>query len=82
MRARRDGSGIGVYSKLNAADSGMRAQLESALRADAFHLIFQPIAPLVGAAEPQYQALLRLRDSNTGELYSAAQLSRKPRAPA
>lgn len=72
--ARQDGSGIGVYSKLNAADSGMRAQLEAALHADAFHLIFQPIAPLVGAAEPQYQALLRLRDSNTGELYSAAQL--------
>ncbi|MBS0432206.1 MAG: EAL domain-containing protein [Proteobacteria bacterium] len=72
--ARQDGSGIGVYSKLNAADSSMRAQLEAALHADAFHLIFQPIAPLVGAAEPQYQTLLRLRDSNTGELHSAAQL--------
>ncbi|HJU25744.1 MAG TPA: EAL domain-containing protein, partial [Rhodanobacteraceae bacterium] len=72
--ARRNGSGVGVYSQLSAADSGMRAQLEAALRADAFHLIFQPIAPLAGAAEPQYQALLRLRDSSSGELYSAAQL--------
>ncbi|MGH8213490.1 MAG: EAL domain-containing protein, partial [Rhodanobacteraceae bacterium] len=72
--ARRDQGGIGMYSRLGAADSGMRAQLEAALRADAFHLIFQPIAPLAGAAEPQYQALLRLRDSSSGELYSAAQL--------
>jgi diguanylate cyclase (GGDEF)-like protein len=72
--ARRDAGGIGVYSRLSAADNGMRAQLEDALRADAFHLIFQPIAPLAGAAEPQYQALLRLRDSASGELYSAAQL--------
>jgi len=72
--ARRDQGGIGMYSRLGAADGGMRAQLEAALRADAFHLIFQPIAPLAGAAEPQYQALLRLRDSSSGELYSAAQL--------
>ncbi|HEY3521070.1 MAG TPA: response regulator, partial [Rhodanobacteraceae bacterium] len=71
--ARRDQGGIGMYSRLGAADNGMRAQLEAALRADAFHLIFQPIAPLAGAAEPQYQALLRLRDSS-GELHSAAQL--------
>jgi EAL domain-containing protein (putative c-di-GMP-specific phosphodiesterase class I)/GGDEF domain-containing protein len=72
--ARRDQGGIGMYSRLGAADGGMRAQLEAALRADAFHLIFQPIAPLAGAAEPQYQALLRLRDSSSGELYSAAHL--------
>ncbi|HJU07222.1 MAG TPA: EAL domain-containing protein [Rhodanobacteraceae bacterium] len=72
--ARRDRGGIGLYSRLGAIESGMRSQLEAALRADAFHLIFQPIAPLAGAAEPQYQALLRLRDSSSGELYSAAQL--------
>ncbi len=72
--ARRDGSGIGVYSRLATADNGMREQLQAALQTDAFHLIFQPIAPLAGAAEPQYQALLRLRDSGSGELYSAAQL--------
>ncbi len=72
--ARRDGGGIGVYSRLDAKSSGLRAQLESALRADAFHLVFQPIAPLAGAAEPQYQALLRLRDSSSGQLHSAAEL--------
>lgn len=71
--ARRDGGGIGVFSQLDADAGGMRAQLETALRADAFHLVFQPIAPLVGAAEPQYQALLRLRDSG-GQLYAAAEL--------
>ncbi|HET6912028.1 MAG TPA: EAL domain-containing protein [Rhodanobacteraceae bacterium] len=71
--ARRDGGGIGVFSQLDAEAGGMRRQLETALRADAFHLVFQPIAPLVGAAEPQYQALLRLRDSS-GQLYAAAEL--------
>ncbi|HET7558198.1 MAG TPA: EAL domain-containing protein, partial [Rhodanobacteraceae bacterium] len=71
--ARRDGGGIGVFSQLDAEAGGMRRQLETALRADAFHLVFQPIAPLVGAAEPQYQALLRLRDSG-GQLYTAAEL--------
>jgi len=71
--ARRDGGGIGVFSKLDAEAGSMRRQLETALRADAFHLVFQPIAPLVGAAEPQYQALLRLRDSS-GQLYTAAEL--------
>lgn len=71
--ARRDGGGIGVFSKLDAEAGGMRRQLETALHADAFHLVFQPIAPIVGAAEPQYQALLRLRDSG-GQLYTAAEL--------
>lgn len=71
--ARRDGGGIGVFSKLDAESGGMRRQLETALHADAFHLVFQPIAPMVGAAEPQYQALLRLRDSS-GQLYTAAEL--------
>lgn len=72
--ARRGGSGgVGVFSQLDAEASGLRAQLQSALKADAFHLAFQPIAPLVGAAEPQYQALLRLRDSG-GQLYTAADL--------
>jgi len=71
--ARRDQGGIGRYSCLGAAEKGMRAQLEAALRTDSFHLIFQPIAPLAGAADPQYQALLRLRDGS-GELHSAAQL--------
>ncbi|MGH8164910.1 MAG: EAL domain-containing protein, partial [Rhodanobacteraceae bacterium] len=71
--ARRDGGGIGVFSQLDADAGGMRAQLETALHADAFHLVFQPIAPLVGAAEPQYQALLRLRDSG-GQLHAAADL--------
>ncbi|MEO6967793.1 MAG: EAL domain-containing protein [Rhodanobacteraceae bacterium] len=71
--ARRDGGGIGVFSQLDADAGGMRAQLETALHADAFHLVFQPIAPLVGGAEPQYQALLRLRDSG-GQLYAAADL--------
>ena len=33
----------------------------------------QPIAPMVGAAEPQYQALLRMRDSS-GQLHTAAEL--------
>jgi diguanylate cyclase (GGDEF)-like protein len=71
--ARRDGGGIGVFSKLDAEAGGMRRQLETALHADAFHLVFQPIAPMIGAAEPQYQALLRLRDSS-GQLYTAAEL--------
>jgi diguanylate cyclase (GGDEF)-like protein len=71
--ARRDGGGIGVFSKLDAEAGGMRRQLETALHADAFHLVFQPIAPIVGAAEPQYQALLRLRDSS-GQLFTAAEL--------
>ncbi|HEX6612397.1 MAG TPA: EAL domain-containing protein [Rhodanobacteraceae bacterium] len=71
--ARRGGGGIGVFSRLDAEAGGMRAQLQAALNADAFHLVFQPIAPLVGAAEPQYQALLRLRDGS-GQLYAAAEL--------
>ena len=71
--ARRDGGGIGVFSQLDAEAGGMRAQLQAALNADAFHLVFQPIAPLAGAAEPQYQALLRLREAS-GQLYTAAEL--------
>lgn len=71
--ARRNGGGIGVFSQLEDNSDNMRRQLEAALHADAFHLVFQPIAPLVGAAEPQYQSLLRLRGGG-GQLYTAADL--------
>lgn len=71
--ARRNGGGIGVFSRLDDDAAGMKRELEAALHADAFHLVFQPIAPLVGAAEPQYQSLLRLRASG-GQLYTAAEL--------
>lgn len=71
--ARRGEHGVGRFSQLDDVDGGLRRQLETALHADAFHLAFQPIAPLTGASEPQYQALLRLRDSR-GELHTAATL--------
>src|SRR5690606_29729033 len=48
-------------------------QLESALRKDRLHLVFQAIVNIAGAPMPQYQALLRLRDVE-GYVHTAAEL--------
>jgi EAL domain-containing protein (putative c-di-GMP-specific phosphodiesterase class I)/CheY-like chemotaxis protein len=48
-------------------------QLETALRNDRLHLVYQAIVNISGAPLPQYQALLRLRD-NEGYVHTAAEL--------
>jgi PleD family two-component response regulator/EAL domain-containing protein (putative c-di-GMP-specific phosphodiesterase class I) len=51
----------------------LAAAIGTALREDGFELLFQPILPLQGEAEQQYQVLLRLRDA-AGKLRPAAEL--------
>lgn len=48
-------------------------QLETALNDNRLHLVFQAIVSLYGASQPQYQALLRMRDPE-GYVHTAGEL--------
>jgi EAL domain-containing protein (putative c-di-GMP-specific phosphodiesterase class I) len=61
-----------IYSKLAPDPNSITHRLAVALATGSFGLAFQPILPIRGAAEPQYQALLRL--SAEGREYVAAEL--------
>ncbi|TAN08848.1 MAG: EAL domain-containing protein [Rhodanobacteraceae bacterium] len=63
---------LALYSHLGSASDGLDQQVSAALATHAFGLAFQPVIPLRGTAEPQYQALLRLRTG--GREYVAAEL--------
>lgn len=63
---------IAVHSQLAADPEALAARIGAALAAQAFRLAFQPVIPIRGAAEPQYQALLRL--SVDGREYVAREL--------
>lgn len=72
--ARRSGGGhVGLYRPRPDRETLLLETLQSALRADAFQLLFQPIASLGGDEEEQFQALLRLRGDG-GVLHTAAEV--------
>lgn len=54
-------------------DTGLVERLRAALDRDDLQLLFQPIVPLHGEAQEQFQVLLRLRGSD-GTLHTAAEL--------
>ena len=70
--ARAQPDEVAVYSKLAPDPNSITQRLSVALASGSLGLAFQPILPIRGAAEPQYQALLRLRAD--GQEYVAAQL--------
>jgi PleD family two-component response regulator/EAL domain-containing protein (putative c-di-GMP-specific phosphodiesterase class I) len=51
----------------------LAAAIGTALREDGFELLFQPILPVQGDPEQQYQVLLRMRDA-AGKLRAASEL--------
>ena len=77
--ARRPGAGhVGIFhSETASAPAGtfqaLGGEIRSALKADSFQLLFQPIVALQGAEVEQFQALLRLA-GNDGKLYTAAEI--------
>lgn len=72
-RARR-AAGAGQIGWHHRGDGRLEARdLESALREQRMHLVHQAIVRLTGGGMPQYQALLRLRDSD-GFVHSAAEV--------
>jgi EAL domain-containing protein (putative c-di-GMP-specific phosphodiesterase class I) len=77
--ARRPGAGhVGIFhTETAAAPAGtfqaLGEEIRSALKADSFQLLFQPIVALQGAEVEQFQALLRLA-GNDGKLYTAAEI--------
>jgi PleD family two-component response regulator/EAL domain-containing protein (putative c-di-GMP-specific phosphodiesterase class I) len=70
--ARAEPGEIAIYSKLAPDPNSVTQRLAVALATGSLGLAFQPILPIRGAAEPQYQALLRLRAD--GREYVAAEL--------
>jgi len=70
--ARAQPGEIAIYSKLEPDPNSITQRLAVALATGSLGLAFQPILPIRGAAEPQYQALLRLRAD--GREYLAAEL--------
>jgi PleD family two-component response regulator/EAL domain-containing protein (putative c-di-GMP-specific phosphodiesterase class I) len=52
---------IAILSRLGEDPGSISQRIASALATESFGLAFQPVIPIHGAAEPQYQALLRLR---------------------
>lgn len=76
--ARRGGrSGVGVFAPKPSGDMALIENLHAALRSDAFHLVFQPIASLTGddegESEEQFQALLRLHGDD-GKVLTASHI--------
>lgn len=63
---------VALHSRLGADPDSITQRLATALATESFGLAFQPVIPIHGAADPQYQALLRLR-TGTRE-YVAAEL--------
>ncbi|HEX5959992.1 MAG TPA: response regulator [Rhodanobacteraceae bacterium] len=60
------------HSGLDPDPDSITQRIAAALATEAFGLAFQPIIPIRGAADPQYQALLRLRTD--AREYLAAEL--------
>ncbi|UXI68099.1 EAL domain-containing protein [Tahibacter amnicola] len=62
---RPGGTHVSVYRAKLSGDAALADTIRQALRADSFHLVFQPIAALAGEdgedSDEQFQALLRLR---------------------
>ena len=52
---------IAIHSQLAPDPDSITQRLATALATGSLGLAFQPVLPIRGAAEPQYQALLRLR---------------------
>jgi diguanylate cyclase (GGDEF)-like protein len=75
--ARRDDSGVHVFApRRRVAHEAQKALLERvrhAIERDGFDLLYQPIVPLQGGEQAQYQTLVRLRDE-TGRVYTAAEI--------
>lgn len=63
---------IAILSRLGQDPGSITQRMASALATESFGLAFQPVIPIRGAAEPQYQALLRLRTAE--HEYVAAEL--------
>ncbi|MGH8183422.1 MAG: EAL domain-containing response regulator [Rhodanobacteraceae bacterium] len=59
--ARTQPEQVAVHSRLAPDPDAITQRIAAALAAGSFGLAFQPIVPIRGAAEPQYQTLLRLR---------------------
>jgi diguanylate cyclase (GGDEF)-like protein len=68
---------VGVHAPKPSGDAALAENLRAALRSDAFHLVFQPIASLAGEDEgegdEQFQALLRLQGDD-GKVLTASQI--------
>lgn len=75
--ARRGDSGVHVFApRRRVAQEAQKALLERlrhAIERDGFDLLYQPIVPLQGGEQAQYQTLVRLRDE-TGRVYTAAEI--------
>lgn len=67
------GMHVGVYRPRSSDSALLLETIESALRADAFQLLFQPIVSLNGEEDEQFQALLRVRGDG-GKLHTAAEV--------
>jgi diguanylate cyclase (GGDEF)-like protein len=75
--ARREDSGVAVFAPRRGLGREQQAELlerlAHAIERDAFDLLYQPIVPLQGGDEAQYQTLVRLRDES-GRIYTAAEI--------
>lgn len=76
-QARKASIGLAGYTPPARVDAErgreLAASLGAALAEGRFELAYQPIVAVAGGEEAQYQALLRLRDSN-GQLHTAAHI--------
>lgn len=74
---RGDRDAVGVFGAKASGDEALVENLRVALRSDAFHLVFQPIASLSSddesEAEEQFQALLRLHGDD-GKVLTAGHI--------
>ncbi|HSX61928.1 MAG TPA: EAL domain-containing protein [Tahibacter sp.] len=74
---RNDRDAVGVFGLKASGDQALIENLRAALRSDAFHLVFQPIAALSsddeGDADEQFQALLRLHGDD-GKVLTASHI--------
>ncbi|MFC4726715.1 EAL domain-containing protein [Coralloluteibacterium thermophilus] len=62
-----------VQTAAEARESALLARIREAVDGDGFELIYQPIVAVAGGGQPQYQALLRLRELD-GKVYPAAEV--------
>lgn len=74
---RSDRDAVGVFGARASGDEALVENLRVALRSDAFHLVFQPIASLSSddenEADEQFQALLRLHGDD-GKVLTAGHI--------
>jgi len=75
--ARSQPSGVAVFAPRRGLGREQQADLleriAHAIERDAFDLLYQPIVPLQGGEEAQYQTLVRLRDES-GRIFTAAEI--------